>query len=67
MNEQPRGYWTSVFYQATQLMRQKRGLDGDSAFLMARQLVDSNFFEDSASLPLFQGLAEPREALVLAP
>jgi len=68
MNE-PKGYWSSVFYQATTLMQQRPQIGGETAFWMARGIVDQNI--DSS-----QGHAGPRlpfranlgsEALVLAP
>jgi hypothetical protein len=70
MNE-PKGYWSSVFYQATVLMKTRPQLGGETAFWMARGMVDTNLDGGAAHAPL---LARPRgggegrrEALVLAP
>ena len=37
---EPKGYWSRVFHQATVLMNSRRDLNGDSAYWMARRLVD---------------------------
>lgn len=37
-----RGYWSSVFYQATLLMKTRQGITGEVAFWLARDIVDQN-------------------------
>ena len=68
MNE-PKGYWSSVFYQATTLMKQRPQIGGETAFWMARGMVDQNIDggqgHGGPALPFRAGLS--REALVLAP
>jgi hypothetical protein len=68
MNE-PKGYWSSVFYQATVLMKTRPQVSGETAFWMARGIVDQNIDGSnghaSPVLPFRNQVA--REALVLAP
>jgi hypothetical protein len=69
MNE-PRGYWSSVFHEATVLMKDKPHLGGENAFWMARNKVDQNFSNPGGmEKPL--GYLSPRygmgENLVLLP
>ena len=68
MNE-PKGYWSSVFFQATTLMKQRPQIGGETAFWMARSIVDRNIDGDgghgSPALP-FRAKYQS-EALVLAP
>jgi hypothetical protein len=69
MNES-KGYWSSVFYQATMLMKSRPQLGGETAFWMARNMVDQNIDSDGghggAPLPLAVGMPQ-RVELVLAP
>ena len=68
MNE-PKGYWSSVFFQATMLMRQKPQIGGETAFWMARSIVDQNLFGSGGhgdSVLPFRA-EKQSEALVLAP
>ena len=66
MNE-PRGYWSSVFYQTTVLLKQRPQMGGETAFWMARGIVeknmDSSAGHSSPALPLRLG----NDTLVLAP
>ena len=72
MSDKPKGYWSSVFFQATQLMQRRRHMNGDTAFWLARDIVDKNLGgerEDgdmSLSLPFRQDFAA-QETFVLAP
>ena len=65
MYSEPKGYWSSVFYQTTVLMRQKRGVSPDDAFLMARHIVDENLGngEEMPPLPLSFNTEAPELAL----
>jgi hypothetical protein len=69
MNE-PKGYWSSVFYQSTLLMKQRPQMGGETAFWMARGMVDKNIDGSAGhagpTLPLKMKL-DSRESLVLAP
>lgn len=68
MYMEPKGYWSSVFYQTTMLMRQKRGVSPDEAFMMARHMVEENLGngqEETPPLPLSFNQAAPE--LSLAP
>ncbi|MES2202643.1 MAG: hypothetical protein V4498_10360 [candidate division FCPU426 bacterium] len=70
MQSKPRGYWSSVFKQATVLMRQKDQLNGETAFWLARDLVDRNMGADrdqsTLALSLHQGFGA-EDTFVLAP
>jgi hypothetical protein len=68
MNE-PKGYWSSVFYQATVLMKSRPQMGGEAAFWMARGIVDSNIDSSRAQAPLLfrRPRGESREALALVP
>jgi hypothetical protein len=68
MNE-PKGYWSSVFYQATQLMKSRPQINGETAFWLARSIVDQNLSSDDNHGPAlpFASLAPSKELLVLAP
>ena len=46
---EPKGYWSSVFYQATVLMKQRPQLGGETAFWMARNMVDDNLGTETGS------------------
>jgi len=74
MYQEPKGYWSSVFYQTTMLMRTRRGVSPDDAFLMARHIVDENLEQGAAEappLPLNTGYRAfemaPAPELALAP
>lgn len=69
MNE-PKGYWSSVFYQATVLLKQRPQIGGETAFWMARGIVDQNIDGSSghaAPILPFPGRRVLGDALVLAP
>lgn len=70
MTDKPKGYWSSVFFQATMLMQRKSQLNGDTAFWLARDIVEKNLQsgrdEQSLSLPFRQNFAR-EESFVLAP
>ena len=40
VNAETRGYWSSVFYEATVLLEQRPQIGGETAFWMARGIVD---------------------------
>ena len=69
MNE-PKGYWSSVFFQATVLLKQRPQIGGETAFWMARGIVDQNIDgssgHSSPALP-FPGRHVLGDALGLAP
>jgi len=71
MTNKPKGYWSSVFFQATVLMQRRRNMNGDTAFWLARDIVDKNLGgerdgDSALSLPFRQDFAA-QETLVLAP
>jgi hypothetical protein len=72
MTDKPKGYWSSVFFQATQLMQRRRHMNADTAFWLARDIVDKNLGSDerngeaTLSLPFRQDFAA-QETFVLAP
>lgn len=35
-----RGYWSTVFHTAAELMRKRQGLNGETAYWLARDIVD---------------------------
>jgi len=39
-NRYPKGYWSSVFDQAAFLMNQRGSLSGETAYWLARRMVD---------------------------
>ena len=45
----PRGYWSEVFFQACQLMKQRPDIGGEAAFWAARAIVDQS--RDSLPMP----------------
>ena len=64
----PRGYWSSVFDKAAYLMNQREGLSGETAYWLARRLVDrgqglilaglSPHLHEVLSLAGFEGIFE---------
>lgn len=56
MKSEPRGYWTRVFDQAATLLKSRPELNGDSAYWMARRMVDLALVEESkaAEPPLIE-------------
>jgi hypothetical protein len=54
MRNKPKRYWSAVFYQATVLMRERRQLNGETAFWLARDIVDKNL--GSAPVPTVEAL-----------
>ena len=69
MNE-PKGYWSSVFYQATVLLKQRPQIGGETAFWMARGIVDQNIDGEKGPVAPFLPFPGRRvlgDALVLAP
>jgi predicted transcriptional regulator len=73
MRSEPRGYWTRVFDQAATLLRARPELNGDTAYWMARRMVDQALAQasvDSETLRFFPetlSAPEPEPTLVLAP
>lgn len=72
MTNKPKGYWSSVFFQATVLIQQRPPMNGDTAFWLARDIVDKNLGsserDDEASLSLpFRQDFTAQETFVLAP
>ena len=71
MRTEPRGYWTRVFDQAALLLKARPELNGDTAYWMARRLVDLSQAREPEALPAaplgFLTLIEEAPALVLAP
>jgi len=67
MRTEPRGYWTRVFDQAASLLRARPELNGDTAYWLARRMVDQALAEQEREKALFE--APPLEApvLMLAP
>jgi hypothetical protein len=66
MMTEPKGYWSRVFHQATVLMNSHRDLNGDSAYWMARRLVDEAKEHDQLFSPM-PGQTGTASTLVLAP
>ena len=71
MSDKPKGYWSSVFFQATVLMQRNGAMNGDTAFWLARDIVDKNLGstrdgDTALSLPFRQNFAA-QETFVLAP
>ena len=60
----PKGYWSSVFDQAATLMDQRGGLSGETAYWLARRIVDRKLVQAGQFLPA-AGLDS--EMLVLSP
>lgn len=69
MKTEPRGYWTRVFDQAATLLKQRPELNGDSAYWLARRMVDQTLIEQAQAIApgLFEAKAEEAPVLVLAP
>jgi len=69
MKTEPRGYWTRVFDQAATLLKQRPELNGDSAYWLARRMVDQSLIEQAQALApgLFESQAQEAPVLVLAP
>lgn len=69
MKAEPQGYWTRVFDQAASLLRQRPELNGDSAYWLARRLVDQTLIQQATALTpsLFLEGAPQAPELVLAP
>jgi hypothetical protein len=69
MKTEPRGYWTRVFDQAATLLKQRPELNGDSAYWLARRMVDQTLIEQAQAIApgLFLERAEEAPVLVLAP
>lgn len=71
MKAEPKGYWTRVFDQAATLLKSRPELNGDSAYWLARRMVDLALIEERrpAEPPLLE-LKQPapdRAELILAP
>lgn len=65
---EPKGYWSSVFYQATLLMKTRQGVTGEVAFWLARDIVDQNVESAPPEGPALPFARQPMECeLVLAP
>lgn len=47
MKTEPRGYWTRVFDQAATLLRARPELNGDSAYWLARRMVDQALIQET--------------------
>lgn len=69
MKTEPQGYWTRVFDQAASLLRARPELNGDSAYWLARRMVDQALIQKAeADVPgLFTRYADEAADLVLAP
>lgn len=69
MKTEPQGYWTRVFDQAATLLRARPELNGDSAYWLARRMVDQALIQQAeANVPgLFRDEAYAAEELILAP
>lgn len=69
MKTEPQGYWTRVFDQAATLLKQRPELNGDTAYWLARRLVDQTLIQQAeANVPgLFRMEAQEAPELVLAP
>lgn len=69
MKTEPQGYWTRVFDQAATLLRARPELNGDSAYWLARRMVDQALIQQAeASVPgLFREEAYAAPELILAP
>ena len=63
----PKGYWSSIFDQAAYLMNQRVGLSGETAYLLARRIVDRGIQESGQTLILSPGPEITHETLVLSP
>ena len=63
-NRYPKGYWSSVFDQAAFLMNQRNSLSGETAYWLARRMVDRSLVGAGHSGPAFEGSAGQ---LVLSP
>ncbi len=62
------GYWSRVYYQAAALIDSGRGLNGEMAYKLARQLVDQTLLENTVGFnapTLWAQRAHEREVLVL--
>jgi hypothetical protein len=66
MNE-PRGYWSSVFYQTTVLLKQRPQMGGETAFWMARGIVERNLDSSAGNKHPALPLRVSHDTLVLAP
>ena len=66
----PKGYWSSVFDKAAWLMNRRGGLSGETAYWLARRMVDRGLALSSAPRKNSQrpaaSLGEP-EILTLTP
>ena len=40
--DEPKGYWSKVFSEAVRLMRERPKIGGETAFWMARSIVDKS-------------------------
>ena len=69
MKSEPRGYWTRVFDQAASLLKARPELNGDSAYWMARRMVDLALIEEAKAYepPLIELPVLEAPELVLAP
>lgn len=67
MRAEPRGYWTRVFDQAATLLRARPELTGDSAYWLARRMVDMTLAEAEQASSAYEASYEDAPALVLAP
>lgn len=67
MRTEPRGYWTRVFDQAATLLRARPELNGDTAYWLARRMVDLTLADQEQERSQMAMLDEATPVLVLAP
>jgi hypothetical protein len=69
MKTEPQGYWTRVFDQAASLLKARPELNGDSAYWLARRMVDQALIQKAeADVPgLFRFEADAVPELTLTP
>jgi hypothetical protein len=59
MRTEPRGYWTRVFDQAATLLKARPELNGDSAYWIARRMVDQSLAQpETEAASVLPGLRE---------